>query len=202
MTNARFAIRQPHPQRQHQREFDMKATLTNRTSLANRSSLALLLALGIFGTFSTSALAQSGAATNVSPVEAQPVTVNGITYLCGGVGDSSAAQMKTKARDYNLILTFATRDGHFLADVSVKIMPITTKVGQAILDIQCDAPMLLVNLPRGASYHVVAATGGITEQQTVRLAANGAQKRASLLWPTNAFIGANEPLNQSVEKSR
>lgn len=180
----------------------MKAILTNRTNIKNHRSLALLLTLGILGIFSTGALAQSEAATNVSPVEAQPVTVNGITYLCGGVGDSSAAQMKAKTRDYNLMLTFATRDGHYLADVSVKILPITTKAGQPILDIQCDAPMLLVNLPRGASYHVVAATGGITEQQTVRLAANGAQKRASLLWPTNSFIDANEPLNQTMEKSR
>ena len=41
----------------------------------------------------------------------EPQTVNGVTYLCGGVGADEAKFMKRSAREYDMMLTFATKRG-------------------------------------------------------------------------------------------
>jgi hypothetical protein len=88
-----------------------------------------------------------------------PVTENDITYLCGGVGQEEAAHMKQAARDYDLMLTFAARDGSYLADVNVDI---ADSGGKSMLKTVCDAPIMLVDLPRSGTYRLKAETGGHT----------------------------------------
>lgn len=113
----------------------------------------------------------------------KPVTQDEVTYLCGGVGEEESSYMKQEAKDYNLMLTFATRSGAYLADVDVDIRDAK---GNPVLQTSCDSPILLVELPRGGSYRVHAETAGYALNKTVRV---GGGKRAQSLasavlsWP-------------------
>lgn len=114
----------------------------------------------------------------------KPVTQDDVTYLCGGVGEEEATYMKKEARDYDLMLTFATRSGAYLADVDVDIKD---SGGNTVLQLACDSPILLVEFPQGGTYRVRAETAGYALNKTVRVADGNrrAQKVAStiLSWP-------------------
>ncbi len=120
-----------------------------------------------------------------SPVaRLKPVTHDDVTYLCGGVGEEEVSYMKKEARKYDLMLTFATRNGAYLADVDVDI---TDAKGNTVLQVACDSPILLVDLPRGGTYRVKAETAGYSLNQTVRVAGGRRQAPAIasvvLSWP-------------------
>lgn len=131
----------------------------------------------------------------------RPVTQDDVTYLCGGVGEEEIAYMKEEAKGYDLMLTFAARDGAYLADVDVDI---EDAKGNPVLQTACDAPILLVDLPRSGAYRVRAETAGYELNQTVRVAA-GAKKRqrvaaAILSWPqriAESRIGATTSTGSS-----
>jgi hypothetical protein len=133
--------------------------------------------------------AQPGSQTTAPPnalpppapmTELTPKTENGITYLCGGVGSDEANQMKAMARDHDLMLTFAARDGSYLADVNVNIADAR---GNSVLKTSCGAPIMLVDLGAGGTYKVSAETGGSTVTKTVRIPAKGHGKALVLVWP-------------------
>ena len=93
----------------------------------------------------------------------QATTQNGITYVCGGVGKDEADRMKQAARDYDLMVTFATKKGAYLSDAQVAI---DDARGRPLLTTTCDGPIMLVDLPKGGRYHVRSemegqATSGI-----------------------------------------
>lgn len=96
----------------------------------------------------------------------QPQTQNDVTYLCGGVGQEEASYMKKEARAYDMMLTFATRDGDYLADVNVDIRDAK---GKPVLQASCDSPMLLVDLPRSGTYRIHADAAGYTLDRTARV---------------------------------
>ena len=114
----------------------------------------------------------------------KPVTQDDVTYLCGGVGEEETNYMKQEAKGYDLMLTFATRSGAYLADVDVDIK---NARGDTVLQLACDSPILLVDLPKGGTYKVRAETAGYTLNQTVKVAGGRkqAQRVASsiLSWP-------------------
>lgn len=110
----------------------------------------------------------------------QPQTENGITYLCGGVGADETAQMKKVAGDYDLMLTFATRKGNYLANVNVDIADAR---GNAVLQTTCDAPIMLVDFPKAGTYKVRAETAGYTLTRTARISNKGGAQPVALLWP-------------------
>ena len=114
----------------------------------------------------------------------KPVTHDDVTYLCGGVGAEETAYMKQEAKRYDLMLTFATRDGAYLADVDVDIKDAK---GNSVLQTACDSPIMLIDLPHGGKYKVRAETAGYTLNQTVKVASGkgGRQHVAStvLSWP-------------------
>lgn len=117
----------------------------------------------------------------------KPVTQDDVTYLCGGVGEEETAYMKQEAKGYDLMLTFATRDGAYLADVDVDIRDAK---GNSVLQMACDSPILLVDLPRSGTYRVRAETAGFELNRTVKVSA-GEKKRqrvanAVLSWPQQA----------------
>lgn len=119
-------------------------------------------------------------------------TENGITYLCGGVGKDEAASMKKAARDHDLMLTFATRRGDYLADVNVTI---ENARGEPVLRTTCDAPMMLVDMPSSGTYRIHAEAGGYKQERTARINTKG-RSVASLImtWPqTLADAGATSP---------
>ncbi|RJF99086.1 hypothetical protein [Noviherbaspirillum saxi] len=114
----------------------------------------------------------------------KPVTTNDITYLCGGIGEEESNYMKQQARDYDLMLTFAARDGAYLADIAVDIHD---AAGNEVLQARCDSPILLVDLPKRGTYRVSADAAGHVLQRQVKVNAGpktGRQlARAVLVWP-------------------
>ena len=123
--------------------------------------------------FSTAAMAQ----TPDAPVE--PRTENGLRYLCGGVGLDESEYMKSQARSHGLLMTFATTDGSYLAKVHVDI---ADRRGKPLLSVDCDAPMLLVDLPPGDRYRILAQTGGASLSRSASVKAGGGS-RVVFVWP-------------------
>lgn len=121
----------------------------------------------------TAVLAQ----TPEAPV--QPQTENGIQYLCGGVGQDESEYMKSQARTHGLLMTFTTRDGSYLAKVHVDV---ADRRGKPVLAIDCDAPMLLIDLPRANGYRILAQTGGVSLHRTVSIKGGG--NRVTFIWPS------------------
>ncbi len=120
----------------------------------------------------------------------EPKTENGFTYLCGGVGAEEAAQLKQAARDYDMMLTFATRKGNYLADVNVDIQDAR---GNLALKATCDGPIMLLDVPKSGTYKVHAETGGYSLNKIVRVQAKG-RSHASLVltWPQQVAEATTE----------
>lgn len=123
--------------------------------------------------FSPAAMAQ----TPDAPV--QPKTENGLRYLCGGIGMDESDYMKSEARSHGLLMTFATTDGSYLAKVHVDI---ADSRGKPLLSVDCDAPMLLVDLPRGERYRILAQTGGASLSRRASVKSGGGN-RVVFVWP-------------------
>lgn len=125
------------------------------------------------------------------PSRLQAKTVQGVTYLCGGVGEEELSYMKQQARDYDLMLTFAARDGSYLADVGVVI---NNAAGASVLQTRCDGPMLLVDLPADGTYRVHAEVNNYAIDKTVKVRSSGQQGAhiASVVmsWPQQAVEAA------------
>ncbi|MDS4041462.1 MAG: hypothetical protein RKP20_09825 [Candidatus Competibacter sp.] len=105
---------------------------------------------------------------------------NGITFVTGGIGKPEANAMKAAAKRYDLMLVFADREGHYLADVNVKIKD--TK-GNTVLDIVSD-PILLADLPAGR-YIVRAEVDGKSLAKTLNLTGKTSRRPAEIVyhWP-------------------
>lgn len=110
----------------------------------------------------------------------QPRTERGVQYLCGGIGQDESEYMKTQARSHGLLMTFATRDGSYLAKVHVDI---ADRKGAHLLAVDCDAPMLLVDLPRANGYRILAETDGVSLHRTASVKSGG-NNRAVFVWPS------------------
>jgi hypothetical protein len=116
-------------------------------------------------------------------------TENGVTYLCGGIGQDEASEMKEAAREYDLMLTFAARDGSYLADVNVNI---ADAGNNSLLKTTCNAPIMLVTLGKNGTYRIQAETGGSTVSKTVRVQERDQGKALVLVWPVQAVRGLGE----------
>ncbi|MET3134573.1 hypothetical protein AAKU55_004873 [Oxalobacteraceae bacterium GrIS 1.11] len=109
-----------------------------------------------------------------------PQREHGVSYLCGGIGSSEAAQMKREASNYNLMLTFAENTGAYLADVNVAISDLR---GKEVLQTTCDGPILLVKFPRAGSYRVKAEINGHAINKVVQVDRSSRGAAVALLWP-------------------
>lgn len=122
--------------------------------------------------------------------ELKPVVQGDVTYLCGGIGTDEAAHMKQEAKGYDLMLTFAARNGAYLADVNVDI---ADAKGNSVLQATCDAPIMLVDLPKSGNYRVSADAAGYTLRQTVKVSAAKKNRpsvaSAALVWPQRVAEG-------------
>ena len=128
---------------------------------------------------------QSSGIENLPPpapmTQLEPKTESGFTYLCGGVGAEEAQQLKQAARDYDMMLTFTTRKGNYLADVNVNIKD---QQGKTALTTTCDGPLMLVDFPRSGTYRIQAETGGYTLNKTAHVRAKGRSHAALVMaWP-------------------
>lgn len=124
------------------------------------------------------------AADDFYPMEqrVQPQTQGNVSYMCGGVGQNEAEYMKQAARDYDVMLTFASRSGAYLADVDVSI---ANARGETVLETRCEGPIMLVSLPRAGTYRVHAETAGHDVRQTIRSSGKG-QRSYVFRWPEQA----------------
>lgn len=94
-------------------------------------------------------------------------TVNGTTYLNGGVGKEDVAAMRHVAREYPLRMTFSEgKDDEFLVNVPVMIFDMH---GKQVFELADAGPMLYVKLPNG-KYKVNARLNGQTESREIRIA--------------------------------
>jgi len=115
---------------------------------------------------------------------------NDVAYLCGGVGENEASYMKERANSYDLMLTFAARDGSYLANVDVNIKDAH---GNSVLQTRCDAPMLLVDFPASGTYRIRAETSGYSLDRTAQVNAGHRRRaeRLAMVWPQKA-VGDEE----------
>jgi hypothetical protein len=117
-----------------------------------------------------------------SAIRAQPKSENGFTYLCGGVGSDESAYMKRAAKNYDLMSTFATRDGSYIADVNIAI---SDKSGKATLQTTCSGPIMLVKFPRAGTYSIRAEAGGSVQTKTAQVPAKGSTRSIVFVWPAS-----------------
>jgi hypothetical protein len=112
-------------------------------------------------------------AATVAAAQAQPAARSAasgnVTFVTGGVGEDSAAQMKTLAGGYKLTLLFAAKDGHYLADVAVTIADANQ---HKVLEAVSEGPFLLAQLAPG-KYEVTANYDGSTQTRSTTIVARG-----------------------------
>lgn len=94
-------------------------------------------------------------------------TENGISYVSGGVGDLSQQAMKQLARDFNLRLSFAVKQGDYLADIPVSIKD---RRGNTVLETVSPEPLFYAHLKPGR-YTVTASANGVTRTRQVNIGA-------------------------------
>lgn len=120
------------------------------------------------------------AATSPAIMQLEKKTDSGITYVCGGIGQSEQQEMKKMASKYDLMVTFAANNGAFLADVDVDIAD--TK-GNQLLNVACDGPIMLVDLPEDGNYKIIAEAGGRTLTRNAEVRSGGGVDVVHMAWP-------------------
>lgn len=135
-----------------------------------RTLIALLLCQA-----AVAALAQS-APTNV----AGNAAATSATYRCGGIGQADQQRIKAEAPNHDVMLTFATPGGAFLADVDVKVR----RDNQVVLDTHCGGPLMLLDLGRKGTYEIEATSNGRTQHKAVTVGANRPLD-VSFVWPAS-----------------
>lgn len=112
---------------------------------------------------------------------AGPQQQNGISYINGGVGQDEQNAMRALRADYNLLLTFATRQsGAFRSDVQLDIMDAK---GATLLSVPNTGPMFYAKLPAG-TYRISAAAEGKTFKRTVKV--GNAPREITLHWENDS----------------
>lgn len=116
---------------------------------------ALVSALMLGCAFVAAPVFAASAAVNQDVLSAQ--SVDGVSYLNGGIGDAEQTQMRHDAHDWPLHMTFSEgRAGAFVADAQVTI---TDKAGKTVFTLSGAGPLTYVKLSPG-DYHVVASHNG------------------------------------------
>jgi hypothetical protein len=149
------------------------------------------------GQLITPDIAQSHPTAESTGIVVQPQTENGVTYMCGGVGQDESTYMKqVAAKDYDLMMTFAEKRGVYVANVDVSIKDAR---GKTVLETKCDAPILLVDFPAGGNYRIHADAGGRTIDRVATVkGGKGHVRQVSFVWPNSA----SAPSARSEETGR
>lgn len=93
-----------------------------------------------------------------------------VSWVSGGVGRDSQAQMRGVARHYNLRMLFAEKpSGAFLADVHVKV---ENGRGRQVMSGVSQGPCLFAKLPHGR-YRITAVVNGVKHSRLVDVRAAG-----------------------------
>ncbi len=95
--------------------------------------------------------------------EALVKSENGVSFVSGGVGDTSSDRLKSLAKDFNLKLLFALKSGEYVSDVNVTI---ANSAGKTLVNTMSEGPLFLAKLPAG-NFKIVATLGSKSETRTV-----------------------------------
>ncbi|HEY4542274.1 MAG TPA: hypothetical protein VIG66_07880 [Noviherbaspirillum sp.] len=119
----------------------------------------------------------------------QPQTRGDVTWVCGGIGENEAQYMSRQAADYDMKLTFASQDGAFLAGATVRLV---NAHGATVLQTRCDAPIMLVDVPRGGTYRVEAEIEGHAQMRRVRVRDEQHVANVVVTWPQRVVAQIEE----------
>lgn len=129
-------------------------------------------------------LSQAAAAALAQASISSTVTAAGetksVAMQCGGVGQDEQERIKAEAPQHDLLLTFATPGGAYLANVDVQI----SRGGKVVLKGRCNGPLMLVDLAPRGNYEVTAISDGREQRKTVMIGA-GKPARMSFIWPAD-----------------
>jgi hypothetical protein len=100
-------------------------------------------------------------------------------FRCGGVGQEDQQRMKSDAGRHDLMLTFATSTGAYLADIDFEI----SSGDKVVLQGRCNGPLMLVDLPADGSYQVRASANGKEQRKVVSI--GGKPATATFVWPAS-----------------
>jgi hypothetical protein len=130
----------------------------------------------------SAAMVLAGALTSTAALaDTTPQQQNGITYVNGGVGQEEQDAMQAQRADYNLLLTFASKQsGAYRSDVQLDI---TDAKGADLVSAANTGPMFFAKLPPG-TYHISAAAEGKTFKRTVKV--GKAPKEIILHWENDS----------------
>lgn len=108
----------------------------------------------------------------------QPVHHGKVTYISGGIGQSEQQAIEDAARNYNLRITNANKQGDFTTGTKLVI---AAKNGHDLLRVASTGPLFYAKLPPG-DYIIRAANDGQRRTREVKIGATGAAD-IHLIWP-------------------
>lgn len=138
---------------------------------------ALPLALTAWALSTSGALAEPASPRNL-PVEK---TLQGVTYLSGGISLEESEAMQAVAPDYPLAIEVFEKAGQKNEYTASAVLTIRQAGGNTVLDAQTSGPYTLVRLPAGR-YEVQTLYQGQTQKRTVQLR-DGKPTTATFVFP-------------------
>lgn len=104
-----------------------------------------------------------------SPAAEQSPAAADVAILSGGVGETSAAEMKQAAKAYNVHLVFSNRRREYVADVPYTVLDARRR---EVATGTSEGPLLYLRLPPGR-YEVSARIGTTSITQRIEAKAGG-----------------------------
>jgi hypothetical protein len=141
--------------------------MKNFTALLFTTILSAVVA--VIPAFATEPAGKDMHGDELSLVESKAKESGEVRYISGGVGISGMKTMDEEEHAYNLKMLFvAEPDGHYLADISVRI---TSDKGKTVLETTAEGPVLLVRIKPG--HYTVSATRATGFTMTRKVEASG-----------------------------
>jgi len=110
-----------------------------------------------------------------SPIEVK--SVNGISYITGGIGFDEREALSRMGRDYSLKLVFAAKGGAYKAMVKVTIKK---SKGRTVFTAVSRGPWLYADVPSG-DYKILADSKGTTIEKNAEVPSAG-QTELKFYW--------------------
>lgn len=133
--------------------------MNKKSFIANHRSIALVAVLAVPLAFVLAQPTPSAARDRESGLISSK-TGQGYAFMSGGVGIEERNLMQRKAGAYDLDLSFADKQGHYLSDVSVVI---DDENGTQLVNSTATGPFFYIDLPTG-KYDVKASFDNQTEE--------------------------------------
>ncbi len=126
------------------------------------------------------------AQTQVPPLNPNPQTQGGVTYVSGGIADDWQQSMEAQRGQYNLHLLFAQiGTGAYFANVPVEI---TDSSGRTVLNAVSQGPFFYARLPAG-NYKVTASHAGQPITKMAYVGAGGGGRDLDFRWAGDGSYG-------------